>query len=152
MKCPECNSSKLELKDGTLWVATCLDCGHQFSGTAYFDVEIGSDEEKKLTAKEFLSEVVSHKLDIIDEVLLEQFWFKEDGRVVANLGEKGGPVCGPILPYKIEGDDCIQIGKGGIQFSWKKFKMKGDRLSVMCDGDRKEFTISRAQKKRSYLP
>gem|GEM_PF-6820140 len=123
-----------------------------FSGTANFNFEMSPNSERRMTAEEFIQDIALHKLDLNHETLLEQFWFKEDGRVVANIGEKNGPICGPVLPYRIENDDCLIIGEGDIQFSWTGFRIERDKLSVLCGGETKNYSITRIEKKQCYLP
>lgn len=103
---------------------------------------------------QLISSLRQAKLELQHDYILEQFWFIDDKRVVATLGTKNGPICGPILNYKITDDDAVEIiGSDGVRvYEWKQVRICGDWLTVLCDGIAKKFNITKVPKKKRQLP
>jgi len=94
---------------------------------------------------EILNLIINKRLDLIGNIIVEQFWFSSDDIVVATLGSKD-VVCAPILYYKIIGNGALQIldDSGSIYYEWTSIELKSNILEVDCNGTRKKFSISDA--------
>nr|WP_315490804.1 hypothetical protein [uncultured Rhodoferax sp.] len=55
------------------------------------------------------------KLELVSETAVEDFRFSKDGSVTATLGIKNGPVTGPILYWRIVGEDLIISQEPGAE-------------------------------------
>ncbi len=107
-----------------------------------------------MTSHDLIRELRQARLELQDDRVLEQFWFGDDDHVVATLGSKDGPVCGPVLQYRITDDAAVEItGSDGTKFyRWEQLQISGDVLTVMCAGVSKKFSITRTPQKERYLP
>jgi hypothetical protein len=106
-----------------------------------------------MSVHDLIQGLVQAKLELQDERVLEQFWFTNDNHVVATLGTKGGPVCGPVFEYRVTADDAVEIfSDKTVEYRWENVQMSGDVLALVCQGKPKTFTITRAPEKRRYLP
>jgi len=94
------------------------------------------------------------KLELLGENTLEQFCFSDDSHIVATIGAKDGPVCGPILNYTVADDDAIEITQhdGTMLYRWARADLRDDILTVECDGISKRYSVTRAPKKARRLP
>jgi len=57
--------------------------------------------ECAMTTHDLIRDLRQARLELQDERFLEQFWFGDDGRVVATIGTKNGAVSGPVPNYRI---------------------------------------------------
>ena len=84
------------------------------------------------------------KIELLSAFVIEQYWFHANDHVSATLGTKGGPVCAPLLQYKILSDNSIELyDQSGTIAVWTHIKASPDNLQVECLGKRKLFTITR---------
>jgi hypothetical protein len=93
-------------------------------------------------------------LELQDEHAVEVFMFSNENHVVATLGTKDGPICGPGLLYRVTEDDVLEIldHRGTVLCKWEKIQVRGDTLNVVCAGRTKVFSITRPPANKRYLP
>jgi hypothetical protein len=110
--------------------------------------------EHTVNTSELIHSLLQAKLELQDEQTLEQFWFTNDNHVVATLGTKGGPVCGPVFSYRVAADDAVEILEpdGSVLYRWEQVEARGDTLAVVCRGRPKVFAITRAPERKRFLP
>lgn len=99
-----------------------------------------------MAAAEIIRDLLQARLELVDDEVLEQFWFIDGEHVAATIGTKGGAVCGPVLYYRITGDDAVEIhDRGGkVWFRWERLCLDGGTLLLLsCGGRPKEFSITR---------
>jgi hypothetical protein len=86
------------------------------------------------------SELVGYLLELDSKTAVQQFWFTERGDAMATLGAKDGPVCGPIVSWKIDADGVLRIMLDDkTEMVLKKLKVSGDRYFVEEDGVQRQF-------------
>ena len=84
------------------------------------------------------------KIELISDIAIEQFWFHAQDYVSATLGTKSGPVCAPLLKYKVLSDDSIELfDQNGTIAVWTGIKVDAETLQVECRGEIRLFTITR---------
>jgi len=106
-----------------------------------------------MNTRETIDSIRQAKLELQDSKLLEQFWFTDDRHVTATVGEKNGPVCAPILVYRITESGSIVIGDGKSDwYQWEDIQVEGNVLRVRCGERAKDFTIEWPKQKQRYLP
>jgi hypothetical protein len=96
-----------------------------------------------MTTHGLIRDLLHAKLELQDDQALEQFWFIDERHVAATIGTKGGAICGPVLFYRIAGDEAVEIhdNSGKVWFRWEKIEVKGAVLAVLCEDKLKEFSI-----------
>jgi hypothetical protein len=111
-------------------------------------------EKLMTTSQNLIHDLRQAKLELLDENTLEQFCFSDDSHIVATIGAKDGPVCGPILNYTVADDDAIEITQhdGTMLYRWEQADLRDDILTVECDGISKRYSVTRAPKKARRLP
>lgn len=86
-------------------------------------------------------ELVGYMLELDSKTAVQQFSFTERGDALATLGTKDGPLCAPIVLWKIETDGILRIminEKDSMVL--KKLKVVGNKYYVEEDGVRCEYT------------
>ena len=73
------------------------------------------------------------RVSIIHDERTENFTFLDE-KVVATLGSKDGPVCGPILSYEFTSENSILIGKGQFNIEWEGIDVEENIISVLRNG------------------
>ena len=89
------------------------------------------------------SELVGYMLELDSKTAVQQFWFAERGDAMATLGDKDGPVCGPVVTWKIDADGILRImldEKAALVL--KKLKVSGNRYFVEENSVLREFIRS----------
>lgn len=107
-----------------------------------------------MTTHEIIQNLQQARLELQDSALLEQFWFKDGGSVIATLGTKDGAVSGPVLGYTINGEGSVLIGKECHPpfYKWEHIELRADELVVVCGGKVKRFSVTRPPKRERGLP
>jgi len=85
---------------------------------------------------------IERRLDLVSETDVETYWFQPTGTVVATLGERNGPVCGPVFQYRVLSDDSIELSDSErVIATWTRIEVDGDVLRAECNGKIKTFRI-----------
>ena len=94
------------------------------------------------------------QLTLVDESVVEQFYFSGEGdSVAATLGLRDGAVCGPVLRYRVTDDGAVELGDGGVfHFRWEEAEYANGILNVVSDGRAKRFQVVLSKKRERYLP
>lgn len=81
-------------------------------------------------------------LDLVSGTLVNSYRFHPTGHVTATVGEKNGPLAGPVFGYRVTSEDAVEIidSDGRIE-RWTGIRVEGDLLHVECDGRPWTFTI-----------
>jgi hypothetical protein len=86
------------------------------------------------------SELVGYMLELDSKTAVQQFSFTERGDAMATLGSKDGPLCGPVVTWKIEASGVLRITLNEkTSMVLKKLKVSGHRYSVEEDGVQREY-------------
>jgi len=94
------------------------------------------------------------ELVLQDDETLECFRFHaSDDRVAATLCTRGGPVCSPLLNYRISDDSKVWISDHHSKvFIWEKVELADGVVTVMCKERLKRFSYTISKKRERYLP
>jgi len=85
---------------------------------------------------------IERRLDLVSETDVETYWFQPTGTVAATLGERNGPVCGPVFQYRVLSGDSIELSDGERVIAiWTRIEVDGDVLRAECNGKIKTFRI-----------
>lgn len=88
---------------------------------------------------------IDHFLDLVSDTLVNSYCFRSTGRVTATIGEKNGPLAGPLFDYRVISDDSVEIvHSNGYIERWTGIRVEGDLLHVERDGQTQTFTIRKA--------
>lgn len=74
--------------------------------------------------------IVGLRLSIVGDDSVEDLCFTEKF-VTATQGSKSGPLCAPLLNYKITGADSLVIEGGGFDIRWTQIEFVGETLEVV---------------------
>jgi hypothetical protein len=98
-----------------------------------------------VSAPDIIRDLIQAMIELVDDEALEQFRFIDGEHVAATIGTKSGAVCGPVLYYRITGDDAVEIHDDGgrVWFRWERLRLDGGTLHLSCGGRPKEFSITR---------
>lgn len=94
------------------------------------------------------------RVSIIHDEIIEDLGFLGD-QVVATLGSKTGPVCGPILDYEVTSENSILIDKEQFNIAWEEINVEEDKISVLRNGIPTIYKIvskPEVEKKKRNLP
>ncbi len=99
-----------------------------------------------MSAADIIRSLIQAELELMDDDVLEKFRFIDGRHVAATIGTKDGALCGPVLYYRINGEDSVEIRDDGgrVWFRWERLVLDGGTLHVTCGGDSKDFSIARA--------
>ena len=85
---------------------------------------------------------IGQRLTLVSETDIESYWFNPNGSVVATLGKKNGPACGPLFRYRVLSEDGIELSSSErVIATWTRIEIDGDVLRAECDGRIKTFRI-----------
>lgn len=106
-----------------------------------------------MTTEEIINQIKQAQLTLRDDRIVEHFTFIDGDHVVATIGEKNGPVCGPVLYYRINGTGVVIADHDGeVWFQWDSLELDRNTLTVQCSGRKKVFDIKTAKPRRRFLP
>ena len=84
-------------------------------------------------------DVIGLNLSLDDPVLIENLSFKKEGMIQADFGRKNGPVCGPILYWRISRGKLFIQGKEVVLIS----RTPATMTFKEGDGKLKQFKIEK---------
>ena len=93
------------------------------------------------------SELVGYSYELKDHKAVEIFIFQNSGDVVCTIGQRDGPVCGPILRWEIatNGVLIIKDDEHRSQFVLSKTSLDNSKATVLSSGKRQTFTRSKSE-------
>lgn len=80
------------------------------------------------------------KLSLDDNDTVEVFHFGSNN-VSATLGTVNGPVCAPILDFKITSESSILIEGQGIEITWESIEIGANELRTIRNGKKSVYII-----------
>ncbi len=82
-------------------------------------------------------------LTLVDDSLVQQLWFHQNGNVTATLGSKVEGVYAPILPWLLSADNHLVVGDSGHPLLvWTSVSFEGETLVVESSAGRKIYAIT----------
>jgi len=121
-----------------LGILTCLVLTLQMSYASPADtpmVPISQSERARL---------VGLQLSLVDDHMIKNLYFRKDKNVTADIGIKGGPVCGPIFHWSLSKDNVLtvtSVGEGIVQFKWTAIGFVQDGILVQSAGKMEHYAI-----------
>jgi hypothetical protein len=73
------------------------------------------------------------KVTLNDENIVEDFTFSGDN-VIATIGTVNGPVCAPILEFKINNPSSLTVKGQGFEISWESIQISDSQVSTIRNG------------------
>ena len=102
--------------------------------------------QREQTSTWLQQELQGKRLELVHERVIEEFSFGAEGSVNATFGEKGGPIAGPILDWRLENDVLIisEGPKGASAEELRLISVRGNVLTVKTkSGSVVKFQISK---------
>lgn len=85
---------------------------------------------------------IGQRLTLVSGTDIESYRFNPNGSVVATLGKKNGPACGPLFRYSVLSEDGIELSSSErVIATWTRIEIDGNFLRAECDGRIKTFRI-----------
>jgi hypothetical protein len=91
------------------------------------------------------SELVGYRYELNHPETLQQFSFDANGDVIANIGQRDGPVAGPILNWELTTNGVLVIKDHDqrIHYSFSKISLNLKKATVLSSGKKQVWLRSK---------